>query len=187
MDGEYRPRAHDRDRNYLGACLGPPTTDVLPHLIVPCSGGGTPARLEIGKLAEGRYRATVGTMFEHQEINPDPRPGGAGSPGRRDGGVPLVRRRGARHPGDADARVRPTPAKPRGKSAGGSRRRGCCRRYNRPPDAAGGRGVAASNRGWGVFPTPPASTGAAKGADRRRAELAWPRRCAWASPRPTID
>jgi hypothetical protein len=41
----------------------PPAGDVL-HLIVPCSGGGTPARLEIDKLT----RATVGSLFEHQEI-----------------------------------------------------------------------------------------------------------------------
>jgi hypothetical protein len=27
-----------------------------------------PAYLEIDKLADGRYRATVGTLFEHQEI-----------------------------------------------------------------------------------------------------------------------
>jgi hypothetical protein len=46
----------------------PPATDVLLHLVVPCSGGGTPARLELDKLPDGRYRATVGTLFEHQEI-----------------------------------------------------------------------------------------------------------------------
>jgi hypothetical protein len=46
----------------------PPATDVLLHLVVPCSGGGTPARLEIDKLPDGLYRATVGTLFEHQEI-----------------------------------------------------------------------------------------------------------------------
>jgi hypothetical protein len=46
----------------------PPATDVLLHLNVPCSGGGSPAYLEIDKLADGRYRATVGTLFEHQEI-----------------------------------------------------------------------------------------------------------------------
>ena len=34
----------------------------------PCSGGGSPAYLEIDKLPDGRYRATVGTLFEHQEI-----------------------------------------------------------------------------------------------------------------------
>jgi hypothetical protein len=44
----------------------PPATDVLLQLNVPCSGGGTPARLEIDKLSDGR--ATVGTLFEHQEI-----------------------------------------------------------------------------------------------------------------------
>jgi hypothetical protein len=38
------------------------------HFNVPCSGGGTPAYLEIDKLPDGRYRATVGTLFEHQEI-----------------------------------------------------------------------------------------------------------------------
>jgi hypothetical protein len=46
----------------------PPSTDVLLHLNVPCSGGGTPAYLEIDKLSYGCYRATVGTLFEHQEI-----------------------------------------------------------------------------------------------------------------------
>jgi hypothetical protein len=46
----------------------PPATDVLLHLDVPCSGGGAPAYLEIDKLPDGRYRATVGTLFEHQEI-----------------------------------------------------------------------------------------------------------------------
>jgi hypothetical protein len=46
----------------------PPATDVLLHLNVPCSGGGTPAYLKIDKLADGQYRATVGTMFEYQEI-----------------------------------------------------------------------------------------------------------------------
>jgi hypothetical protein len=38
------------------------------HLNVPCSGGGTPAYLELDKLPDGRYRATVGTLFGHQEI-----------------------------------------------------------------------------------------------------------------------
>jgi hypothetical protein len=46
----------------------PPATDVLLHLTVPCSGGGAPAYLEIDKLPDGRYRATVGTLFECQEI-----------------------------------------------------------------------------------------------------------------------
>jgi hypothetical protein len=45
----------------------PPATDVLLHLNVPCA-GGSPAYLEIDKLPDGRYRATVGTLFEHQEI-----------------------------------------------------------------------------------------------------------------------
>jgi hypothetical protein len=45
----------------------PPATDVILHLNVPCS-GGSPAYLEIDKLADGTYRATVGTLFEHQEI-----------------------------------------------------------------------------------------------------------------------
>jgi hypothetical protein len=35
---------------------------------VPCSGGGTPACLEVDKLPDGHYRATVGTLFECQEI-----------------------------------------------------------------------------------------------------------------------
>jgi hypothetical protein len=46
----------------------PPATDALLHLNVPCSGGGTPARLELDKLPNGSERATVGTLFEHQEI-----------------------------------------------------------------------------------------------------------------------
>jgi hypothetical protein len=46
----------------------PPATDILLHLNVPCSGGGSPAYLEIDKLPDGRYRATVGTLFEYQEI-----------------------------------------------------------------------------------------------------------------------
>jgi carboxylesterase type B len=51
----------------------PPSTDVLLHLNVSCSGGGTPAYLEIDKVADGQYRATVGTLFEHQEICPTAR------------------------------------------------------------------------------------------------------------------
>jgi hypothetical protein len=35
---------------------------------VPFSGGGSPAYLEIDKLPDGRYRATVGTLFENQEL-----------------------------------------------------------------------------------------------------------------------
>jgi hypothetical protein len=46
----------------------PPATDVLLDFIVPFSGGGTPAYLEIDKLPEGIYRATVGTLFEYQEL-----------------------------------------------------------------------------------------------------------------------
>jgi hypothetical protein len=34
---------------------------------VPCA-GGSPAYLEIDKLPDGAYRATVATLFEHQEI-----------------------------------------------------------------------------------------------------------------------
>jgi hypothetical protein len=46
----------------------PPAVDVLLDFTVPFSGGGTPAYLEIDKLREGRYRATVGTLFEFQEL-----------------------------------------------------------------------------------------------------------------------
>src|SRR5512132_2891843 len=46
----------------------PPATDVLLDFTVPFSGGGTPAYLEIDKLPEGLYRATVGTLFEYQEL-----------------------------------------------------------------------------------------------------------------------
>jgi hypothetical protein len=38
----------------------PPVLDHLLHLNVPCSGGGSPAYLEIDKLPDGQYRATVG-------------------------------------------------------------------------------------------------------------------------------
>ena len=46
----------------------PPATDVLLDFTVPFSDGGTPAYLEIDKLPEGLYRATVGTLFECQEL-----------------------------------------------------------------------------------------------------------------------
>jgi hypothetical protein len=46
----------------------PPATDVLLDVTVPFSGGGSPAYLEIDKLPDGRYRATVGTLFEFQEL-----------------------------------------------------------------------------------------------------------------------
>jgi hypothetical protein len=45
----------------------PPATDIILHVNVPCA-GGSPAYLEIDKLPDGTYRATVGTLFEHQEI-----------------------------------------------------------------------------------------------------------------------
>ena len=45
----------------------PPSTDVILHVNVPCA-GGQPAYLEIDKLPDGTYRATVGTLFEHQEV-----------------------------------------------------------------------------------------------------------------------
>jgi hypothetical protein len=52
----------------------PPATDVILHLRRHRASqrvvlrGGSPARLEIDKLPDGHYRATVGTLFEHQEI-----------------------------------------------------------------------------------------------------------------------
>jgi hypothetical protein len=46
----------------------PPATDVLLDFTVPFSGGGTPAYLEVDKLPDGLYRATVGTLFEFQEL-----------------------------------------------------------------------------------------------------------------------
>jgi hypothetical protein len=60
------PISYARRMTWTGQ--NPPATDVLLHLVVPCSGGGTAARLELDKLPDGRYRATVGTLFEHQEI-----------------------------------------------------------------------------------------------------------------------
>src|SRR5512134_1212934 len=48
----------------------PPATDIILHINVPCAGYGaaSPCYLEIDKLADGQYRATVGTLFEHEEI-----------------------------------------------------------------------------------------------------------------------
>ena len=49
----------------------PSATDVILHLNVPCAGTGpsSPVYLEIDKLPDGGiYLATVGTLFEHQEI-----------------------------------------------------------------------------------------------------------------------
>ena len=48
----------------------PPTTDVILHVNVPCAGNGPDklTYLEIDKLPDGAHRATVGTLFEHQEI-----------------------------------------------------------------------------------------------------------------------
>src|SRR5512144_340846 len=48
----------------------PPAIDVILHLNVPCAGYGaaSPCYLEIDKLDDGRYRATVGTLFEHEEV-----------------------------------------------------------------------------------------------------------------------
>jgi hypothetical protein len=46
----------------------PPAADILLDVNVPFSGGGSPAYLEIDKLPDGRYRATVGTLFEFQEL-----------------------------------------------------------------------------------------------------------------------
>jgi hypothetical protein len=45
----------------------PLANDVILHVNVPCA-GGSPAYLDIDQLSDGRYRATVGTLFEHQEI-----------------------------------------------------------------------------------------------------------------------
>jgi hypothetical protein len=41
---------------------------MLLEFTVPFSGGGSPAYLELDKLPDGRYRATVGTLFEFQEL-----------------------------------------------------------------------------------------------------------------------
>jgi hypothetical protein len=48
----------------------PPASDVLLHLNVPCAGNGPDklTYLEIDKLPDGDCRATVGTLFEHQEV-----------------------------------------------------------------------------------------------------------------------
>jgi hypothetical protein len=64
------------------AGMNPSATDVILHVNVPCA-GGSPAYLEIDKLPDGRYRATVGTLFEHQEICRTRRPRGAGAAAHR--------------------------------------------------------------------------------------------------------
>ena len=48
----------------------PPAIDVILHVNVPCAGTGPDqlTYLEIDKLSDGRYRATVGTLFEFQEV-----------------------------------------------------------------------------------------------------------------------
>ena len=48
----------------------PPASDVILHVNVPCAGTGPSSLvyLEIDKLPDGAYRATVGTLFQHQEI-----------------------------------------------------------------------------------------------------------------------
>src|SRR5512144_2372576 len=60
-DTRYVPPMVWRDQH-------PPASDVLLEVYVPFSGGRLPARLEIDKLSDGKYRATVGTVFEHQEL-----------------------------------------------------------------------------------------------------------------------
>jgi hypothetical protein len=41
-------------------------TSFCTSINVPCSGGGSPAHLEVDKLADRLYRATVGTLFERR-------------------------------------------------------------------------------------------------------------------------
>jgi hypothetical protein len=67
----------------------PLANDVILHVNVPCA-GGSPAYLEIDKLPDGTYRATVGTLFEHQDDLPDAEPGSASATSQRDGGVPVL-------------------------------------------------------------------------------------------------
>jgi hypothetical protein len=45
----------------------PPGTDPLLQMTIPHH-GGAPCRLEIDKLPDGRYRVTVGTLLEAQEL-----------------------------------------------------------------------------------------------------------------------
>ena len=58
---------HPISRAWYGPNQDPPATDVILDVNVPCA-GGSPAYLEIDKLPDGTYRATVGTLFEHQEV-----------------------------------------------------------------------------------------------------------------------
>jgi hypothetical protein len=46
----------------------PPAADVLLDVNLPFSGCGSPAYLELDKLPDGLYRATVGTLCEYQEL-----------------------------------------------------------------------------------------------------------------------
>jgi hypothetical protein len=41
---------------------------VVLHVNVPLSEGGSPAYLELDKLPDGLYRATVWAMFEYHEL-----------------------------------------------------------------------------------------------------------------------
>jgi hypothetical protein len=45
-----------------------PATDVLLQMRIPHGGGGPPCRLQIDKLADGRYRAAAGSLFEAYEL-----------------------------------------------------------------------------------------------------------------------
>jgi hypothetical protein len=51
-----------------GLARSQPAGERRPSACQCACAGGSPAYLEIDKLADGRYRATVGTLFEHQEI-----------------------------------------------------------------------------------------------------------------------
>ena len=75
-------RGHTRyARQMVWRDQDPPAVDVLLDFTVPFSGGGSPAYLEIDKLPEGLYRATVGTLFEYQKLY---RTGGATTDGQAD-------------------------------------------------------------------------------------------------------
>jgi hypothetical protein len=70
---EWAPRAAEpRSRPLSRSLHGWPDQDPAGgHFDVngPCA-GGSPAYLEIDKLLGGHYFATVGTLFEHQEVCP---------------------------------------------------------------------------------------------------------------------
>ena len=84
------------------AGLEPPGNDALLNLNVPCA-GGAPTYLEMTSCRTAFYRATAGTLLQHQEICRTRDLVGAGAARQRYGRASSVSRRGESFPGYADA------------------------------------------------------------------------------------